>query len=546
MRRRLSFFRAALSAVGILLAAIAQAAPDAAQLATLAGGSNDEKITTLQAMADSGRGDAQTLAVLEALQDGALYTLPLENGQVRAFIADDTGAAIDASTGERLSALPEAAENLGINNRVRNALGIAVAALRLSSDDKETRLSSIEALKNAPDENLLPLLDLALEKERDVDLKTRIETVRAIILLKSGQTETRLAAIRTLGETSDPAMLPRLRPLFAKDEQGQFTETEAQIRDAARQAVSAIEGRVQTGEVLKRLFEGVSLGSILLLAALGLAISYGLMGVINMAHGELIMIGAYAAYVTQTFVQRAAPGLSEFWLLPAIPVSFLAAAAVGVLLERLVIRHLYGRPLETLLATWGISLILIQMARAIFGPQNVAVENPAWLSGGIEIIGAQILPWNRVALIVFAALALAAVALLLSRTRLGLFVRAVTQNRSMARCVGVPTRRVDSLSFGLGAGLAGLAGCALSQIGNVGPELGQSYIVDAFMVVVVGGVGQIAGAVLAALGLGILSKTIEGFAGAVLAKIAILLLIVMFIQKRPQGIFALKGRFADT
>ena len=294
------------------------------------------------------------------------------------------------------------------------------------------------------------------------------------------------------------------------------------------------------------LFTGASLGSILLLVALGLAISYGLMGVINMAHGELMMIGAYATYVVQNVFRAYMPGAFDAYIVAAIPASFLASALVGAVLERSVIRFLYGRPLEKLLATWGISLVLMQGVRSLFGAQNVQVENPSWLSGGVQVMSNLTLPYNRIAILVFAALVLCAVAALIAKTRLGLFVRGVTQNRGMAACVGVDTARVDTLAFSLGAGIAGLAGCALSQVGNVGPDLGQSYIVDSFMVVVLGGVGQLAGTVYAALGLGILNKLLEGWAGAVLAKIMVLVFIVVFIQKRPQGLFAMKGRSAEA
>src|SRR5207237_4437578 len=263
-------------------------------------------------------------------------------------------------------------------------------------------------------------------------------------------------------------------------------------------------------------------------------------------HGELIMIGAYATYVVQNLFRGYWPVGFDWYLAAAVPTAFLASALVGMALERSVIRWLYGRPLETLLATWGISLILIQAVRTLFGAQNVQVENPAFMSGGLEILTGVVLPWSRVVIIGFAAVVLAAMGLLLARTRLGLFVRGVTQNRAMAACVGVPTARVDTWAFGLGSGLAGLAGCALSQIGNVGPELGQSYIVDSFMVVVLGGVGQLAGTIYSALGLGVLNKLLEGWQGAVLAKIMVLVLIVVFIQKRPQGLFAMKGRSAEA
>ena len=322
---------------------------------------------------------------------------------------------------------------------------------------------------------------------------------------------------------------------------GKFVEADDEVRAEAQRSLSAVEGRLATGDIAARIFSGISLGTILLLAALGLAITYGLMGVINMAHGELIMIGAYATYVVQNLFRQYAPGAFDWYLPCAIPVAFAASGLVGVALERTVIRHLYGRPLETLLATWGLSLILIQAVRTIFGAQNVQVENPVWMSGGIEIMTNVVLPWSRVVIIAFAGGVLLLVWVLLTRTRLGLFVRAVTQNRAMASALGVRTPKIDMMAFGLGSGIAGLAGCALSQIGNVGPDLGQSYIVDSFMVVVLGGVGQLAGTVYAALGLGIANKFLEAWQGAVLAKIAVLVFIIIFIQKRPQGLFALKG-----
>ena len=307
-----------------------------------------------------------------------------------------------------------------------------------------------------------------------------------------------------------------------------------------------MQSSLQLGERLGQLFTGISLGSILLLVALGLAITYGLMGVINMAHGELMMIGAYATYVVQGLFQKYLPGAFDWYLLAAVPVAFLSSALVGAALERSVIRFLYGRPLETLLATWGISLVLMQGVRTLFGAQNVGVRNPQWMSGGVQVLSNLQLPFNRLIIIAFAATVLLAMAWLIARTRLGLFVRGVTQNRAIASCMGVNTARIDTYAFALGSGIAGLSGCALSQIGNVGPDLGQGYIVDSFMVVVLGGVGQLAGTVYAALGLGLLNKLLEGWAGAVLAKIAVLVFIIIFIQKRPQGIFAMKGRSAEA
>ncbi len=364
--------------------------------------------------------------------------------------------------------------------------------------------------------------------------------------MKSSDRDTRIGAIRILGRSNNSNAKTLLLSVLEKKDDGTYAEADEAIRIEAQKSLRAVEGRLAWGDKLGVLFSGISLGSILLLAALGLAITYGLMGVINMAHGELIMIGAYTTYVIQNQFRAHMPGIFDWYLLCAVPGAFLAAALVGIVLERTVIRFLYGRPLETLLATWGISLFLIQLVRTIFGAQNVQVENPAWMSGGVEIMTNVVLPYSRIAIIFFAALVLVSVWLMLTRTRLGLFVRGVTQNRTMASCVGVRTPRVDMLAFGLGSGIAGLAGCALSQIGNVGPDLGQSYIVDSFMVVVLGGVGQLAGTVYAGLGLGILNKVLEGWSGAVLAKIAILVFIIIFIQKRPQGLFALKGRVTEN
>jgi urea transport system permease protein len=318
------------------------------------------------------------------------------------------------------------------------------------------------------------------------------------------------------------------------------------VRAAAQSSLNAINSHLRTTELILSLFSGVSLGSILLLAALGLAITYGLMGIINMAHGEFLMIGAYTTYLVQGVFRAYFPGAFDAYVLAALPIAFVVTAVIGMALERSVLRWLYGRPLETLLTTWGVSLLLIQACRTFFGAQNVEVENPSWMSGGIQLAGGYVMPFNRLVIIGFALVVLFLVWLVINRTRMGLFVRGVTQNRAMASCTGVPTHRVDMLTFGLGSGVAGLGGVALSQIGNVGPDLGQSYIVDSFMVVVLGGVGQLAGTVIAAFGLGSVAKFLEPFSGAVLAKIFVLIFIILFIQKRPQGLFALKGRSAEA
>ncbi|MBC7941895.1 MAG: urea ABC transporter permease subunit UrtB, partial [Chitinophagaceae bacterium] len=470
----------------------------------------------------------------------AAYAQALLNDEVKlaggkALLIRD-GKAQDAATGAAL-ALPAELEDVVINNRMRRELEGALAALRLFSADRADRARAIVELKDQADESKLPLVEKAALSETDPALKAELELLKAAVLISSPDKDRRLAAARLLGDSLQPATRSLLLAKVA-------AEDDAEVRAAMSASLSQVESRLAWGEWLGLLFTGLSLGSILLLVALGLAITYGLMGVINMAHGELMMIGAYATYLVQNLFKAYLPNVFDWYVLAAIPLSFLASALVGAVLERSVIRWLYGRPLETLLATWGISLILMQTVRSVFGAQNVGVENPAWLSGGLQVLPNLVLPYNRLAIMAFAALVLAGVALLISQTRLGLFVRGVTQNRRMAACVGINTARVDTYAFSLGAGIAGLAGCALSQVGNVGPDLGQGYIVDSFMVVVLGGVGQLAGTVYAGLGLGVLNKLLEGWQGAVLAKIMVLAFIVVFIQKRPQGIFALKGRSA--
>ncbi len=505
------------------------------QALALAKGENEERIAALQA--SLARGDDGLAAFVQAMLDDAVK---LSGDHVFVLRGDK---ASDASTGADAK-LPDGAEDVINSNQMRRELEGALAALKLFSTDLGERRAAIKALKEEADEGRLPLIEKALAAEADASLKEQLGQVRAAILVSSTDTGKRMEAARALAGSLTPAtktlILERLKPA------AEGGESETDIRSQLGIALTAIDARLAWGERLGVLFTGVSLGSILLLVALGLAITYGLMGVINMAHGELMMIGAYATYVVQNFFKSHLPGLFDAYVIVAIPASFLAAALVGAVLERSVIRWLYGRPLETLLATWGISLVLMQGVRSIFGAQNVQVENPSWLSGGVEVLSNLTLPFNRIAILAFAVLVLAGVALLIARTRLGLFVRGVTQNRRMAACMGVNTARVDTYAFALGSGIAGLAGCALSQVGNVGPDLGQGYIVDSFMVVVLGGVGQLAGTVYAALGLGVLNKLLEGWQGAVLAKIMVLVFIVIFIQKRPQGIFAMKGRSAEA
>jgi urea transport system permease protein len=472
----------------------------------------------------------------------------LEAGQLRVagarLLLDDGSQVLDLATGAK-TALPDDAGEITVNNRLRRELGTALALLDLASADTATRRSAAAKVLADAEIESLPLIERALAAERDPEIRETLQMGRAELMLKSPDATQRREAVELLAASSRPEIRAALAAML-ESPGGTPNEPDSAVRAAAQTSLASIERRIALGNAVATLFTGVSLGSVLLLVALGLAITYGLIGVINMAHGELMMIGAYATYVVQVQVRQWAPEYFAWYPVLALPVAFLSAALVGVLLERTVIRFLYGRPLETLLATWGISLILIQAMRTIFGAQNVGLENPAWLSGGFALLPGIVLPYNRIAIILFAVLVLVSTWLILTRTRLGLFIRSVTQNRPMASCCGVPTARVDMMAFGLGSGIAGLGGVALSQIGNVGPDLGQTYIIDAFMVVVLGGVGQLAGAVSAAMGLGLLSKLLEGQIGAVLAKIVILVGIILFIQRRPQGLFALRGRFVDS
>ena len=508
----------------------AQALTPADALA-LAAGESDARIATLNRLAAAP--DDQAVALMQALANGAVKV----QGEQVLILADD-GSGTDAVTGAAVTPADDA-EDAIVNNRIRSALETALAVRDLFRPDPGPQREAAALLQRSafdePDASQLPLVEKALAGELDPAARDSLTLARAAMQLASEDEAQRLAAAQTFAKMGQPA----LRPLLAKQLEA---ESSATVKAALSAALASLDRSLAVSSALSQAFTGISLGSILLLAALGLAITYGLMGVINMAHGELIMIGAYATWLVQAFFKEALPGLFDWYLLAALPVAFTASALVGAAMERTVIRFLYGRPLETLLATWGISLVLMQGVRTLFGAQNVGVENPSWMSGSVTLLGNLTLPWNRIIIIAFAAAVLIGVTLLITRTRLGLFVRGVTQNRPIASCMGVNTARIDTYAFALGSGIAGLAGCALSQIGNVGPDLGQNYIVDSFMVVVLGGVGQLAGTVYAALGLGILNKLLEGWAGAVLAKIAVLVFIIVFIQKRPQGIFAMKGR----
>ena len=480
-------------------------------------------------------GNVAALPALEALRDGQLRVD--ESGRVVILGTTNTQAQ-DAITGDTLSVEDLSLRKPRINNSVRRVLALAIAKLKLNAGDADIRLAAAEELLNRSSDSVLDLVRHALTKEKDSRVAEKLTLVLAKAQLQGDDLEERLQAIETIRNFGDSSFRPDLEGLLQ-------SETVA-VKAAAIKAITSIDQRQFFINQIANLFYGLSLGSILLLAALGLAITFGLMGVINMAHGEMLMIGAYSTFVVQNLFKEYLPGLFDYYLVAAIPTAFLVSAIVGIILERSVIRHLYGRPLETLLATWGISLVLIQSVRLIFGAQNVELANPSYLSGGVAVFHGVVLPYSRIAVIFFVIFVVISVWTLLQKTSLGLQVRSVTQNRGMASCMGIATRKVDMWTFGLGSGVAGLGGLALSQVGNVGPELGQMYIVDSFMVVVLGGVGKIAGTVAGALGIGVTSKFLEPVAGAVLGKIIVLVLIIIVIQKRPQGLFALKGRVADN
>lgn len=513
--------------------------------AGLARASTFDTVVADLASEDRDRLGAAILELGTADEPRALVILKaLDAGEVRidasgVVLLADGERLLDAKSGAPASA-SGATRSPPVNNRVRKNLSLALARSELKSADVEVRRSAATTLSKDPPEDLMDDMRAALAKERDDEVAELLRICIATLDLASNDPAPRMAALHAIRDTGAVALLPAVRRLAADTSPAASPE----VRSLASSVEAALEQRVLWVSAAANLFYGLSLGSVLLLAALGLAITFGLMRVINMAHGEMLMLGAYSTFTVQNLVQRVAPSWFDVYLVIAVPVAFGVCALVGVLLERTVIRFLYGRSLETLLATWGISLGLIQTVRLVFGAQNVAVENPAWLSGGWELIPTVVLPYSRIVVIVFSAVVVGFVWLLLQRTRLGLYVRAVTQNREMAGNVGIATRRIDMWTFALGSGVAGLGGVALSQLGNVGPELGQSYIVDSFMVVVLGGVGNVAGTVAGAFGLGVANKFLEPLTGAVLGKIMLLAILILFIQWRPQGMFAPKGRAA--
>lgn len=488
-------------------------------------------------------GNPAAIPVMEALKEKRLR---ISDNDSLIILNEAKDKGHDALTGQPVELGSLNLRKPRINNAVRRLLSTAIGKLKLFSDDPEIRLSAARDLLKRSSNNLVELIEKALKKETEDEIRNLFLLVLAKEGLNSDDKSKRLQSIKTITTLGNNDFKTILEEVLEKNEEDEFLEKDSEIRDAASNAIAKIEKRQFVKNQAANLFYGLSLGSILLLAALGLAITFGLMGVINMAHGEMLMLGAYLTFVVQNLFKEYLPGYFELYLIAAIPVSFLGSALVGIILERGIIRHLYGRPLETLLATWGISLILIQTIRLVFGAQNVEVANPSYLSGGVEVMNGIVFPYSRIAIIIFVVGVVISIWMLLQKTSLGLQVRAVTQNREMASCMGISTYKVDMYTFGLGSGVAGLGGLALSQIGNVGPELGQLYIVDSFMVVVLGGVGNIAGTVAGALSLGIFNKFLEPVAGAVLGKIIVLVLIIVVIQKRPQGLFSLKGRMVDN
>jgi urea transport system permease protein len=483
-------------------------------------------------------GDARAAGILGRLADGGLYVVKADASVVAAEREADGFKVSNALTGAPLEPLPQAAlERIKINNSLRRDLATAIGSLTLTSGNVAERSKAAESILKNRDASAIPRLELAIATEADGSVRALMVRAKATATLASNaQDDDKLSAIEVVSAYPDQDTRSLLESLAGDD---------GPVGTAARKARAVVEGKLAFWGNIQNLVYGLSLGSVLLLAAIGLAITFGVMGVINMAHGEMVMLGAYSTYVVQTVVRSHAPALTDYSLLFALPVAFIVSAAVGIALERGVIRWLYGRPLETLLATWGVSLILQQAVRTVFGASNREVGNPSWMSGSYEL-GLLTITWSRLWIILFALAVFAVLLVFMRRTFSGLQMRAVTQHRPMASAMGIRTPMVDALTFGLGSGIAGIAGVALSQIDNVSPNLGRGYIIDSFMVVVFGGVGSLWGTLIAALSLGVVNKLLEPFAGAVLGKILVLVFIVVFIQKRPRGLFALRGRSVES
>jgi urea transport system permease protein len=531
-------FIALVCALGVLAAVMTAARAGSYEdgLLRFTADSFDDTIEGINAVATSG--NPLAASVIGALQEGRLL---FSADSKRVFIREaPSDRLIDAATGEPVAgSTPSDLAPVRLNNRLRRIVEAALGGLTLMAPDPGKRFEAAQAVFKSKDANALSALEQAIAKESDAQVKQALTEARAavVLYLDNAPDADKIDAIAVIRQRGDQDALGLLGGLPAS--------ASPAVKKAAADAIASIENGLAFWTALQNTWYGLSLGSVLLLAAIGLAITFGVMGVINMAHGEMVMLGAYTTFVVQQVIRAHNPALFDYSLAIAIPLAFLVAGLVGILIERGIIRFLYGRPLETLLATWGLSLILQQGVRTAFGPTNKDVGNPSWMSGSFEL-GQITITYNRLWIIVFTLLIFAGLLALLRFTRFGLEMRAVTQNRAMAASMGIRTSRIDALTFGLGSGIAGLAGVALSQIDNVSPNLGQGYIIDSFMVVVFGGVGNLWGTLVGAFTLGIANKFLEPYAGAVLGKIAILVLIILFIQKRPRGLFALKGRAVEA
>lgn len=522
----------------------AQSPNDASFLATLGElreASYADKANIVERLGRTGHPSVR--AALTALMEDRLY---YRNNDQKVFIAksadtDPLELVDPLSLKSAGSAAADGLTKIGTNNGLRRFLRTTVAHFALSSPDPSVRLDAVREMLQSLDEPTVAILREREGVEKDSSVKKEIETGLALAALDGTDESTRLKAIATLRTSVSQDVRNRLALLLDKSSDGTYAESDEKVRRAAAAAVGSIDSWRTFYSGIETLFFGLSLGSVLVLIAIGLAITFGVMGVINMAHGELMMLGAYTTYVVQT----AMPGHIGISILVAIPAAFIVSGIIGILLERTIIRFLYGRPLETLLATFGVSLILQQSVRSIFSALNRSVVTPDWMSGSMRINDALAITYNRLYIVIFTLLVFALIMLILRRTRLGLDIRAVSQNRAMAKAMGIRTEWVDAMTFGLGSGIAGVAGVALSQLTNVGPNLGQSYIIDSFLVVVFGGVGNLWGSLIGGMSMGIFNKLLEPYAGAVLAKIFVLVALILFIQIRPRGLFPPAGRASE-
>jgi urea transport system permease protein len=521
----------------LCLAGTAMAADLATLVTNLTTGGYSERDDAITALATSG--EARAAPILQALGAGQLYVRIADNVVVIGKGEGKQIALTDAITGKDAgTAAEDALERVKVNNRLRGAIDAVLGSLTLMSPDARVRRSAADELFKRRDPGALPALEKALAAEKDAGVKrAMIEARASMILASDAPLAQKLEALGIVQERSDRDTIAVLQASATAAPDGEF-------KTAANAAIKSVRQSLAGWEAAQNVWYGISLGSVLLLAAIGLAITFGTMGVINMAHGEMVMLGAYTTFVVQEVIRSHAPHLFDASIIIALPLAFLVSGAIGIAIERGIIRFLYGRPLDTLLATWGLSLVLQQAVRTIFGPTNREVGAPSWMSGYFYVGNIQV-THGRLWIVIFAMIVFVSLLLLLRRTPLGLYMRAVTQNRPMAAAMGIRTPRVDALTFGLGSGIAGLAGVALSQIDNVSPNLGQGYIIDSFMVVVFGGVGNLFGTLLGATALGIVNKFLEPYAGAVLGKILVLVFIILFIQRRPRGLFALKGRAVE-